>query len=126
MRQGNVFTRVCHSVWGGCLEDIPRADTPPGQTDTHIPLGRPPPLSRQTHPLGNHPSWADPPLGKTPPGQTTPRQTPPQADTRPPTPSDGHCSGQYASYWNALLFLIYIQLYFLRFTSVHLSRVRHF
>ena len=32
---------------------------------------------------GVHPPWADPP-----------RQTP---------PSDGHCSGRYASYWNAFL-----------------------
>ena len=32
------------------------------------------------HPLGRHPSWAD---------------------TPPPRPADGHCSGQYVSYWNA-------------------------
>ena len=46
-------------------------------------------------------------------GQTPPRQTPPQADTpqadTPPgrhplgRPQDGHCSGRYASYWNAFL-----------------------
>ena len=43
-----------------------------------------------THPRQTPSSWAD-----------TPRQTPPWADTS----SDGHCSGRYASYWNAFLFL---------------------
>ena len=43
-----------------------------------------------THPRADTPSsWADIPP---PPGQ------PP-----PPSPSDGHCSGRYASYWNAYL-----------------------
>ena len=53
---------------------------------------------------------------------STPRQTPSplQADTpgqilsplgrhplgRPPPPSDAHCSGRYASYWNAFMFKI--------------------
>ena len=41
------------------------------------------------------------PSGQTPP----PSQTPPWADT--PSP-DGHCSGRYASYWNAFLFEICI------------------
>ena len=44
------------------------------------------------------PRWAD-----NPPRQTPPRQTPPG---RPP-PRDGHCSGWYASYWNAFLFIIH-------------------
>ena len=48
LRQGNVFTPVCHSV------HIPRADTP--QADTS--LGR--------HPPGRHPP------GRHPPGQTHP------------------------------------------------------
>ena len=39
-----------------------------------------------------------PPPRQTPPGQTLPRQTPP-----PVPPPDGHCSGRYASYWNASL-----------------------
>ena len=47
---------------------------------------------RQTpHPPGRHPSE------QTPPGADTPRQT-------LPPPSDGHCRGRYASYWNAFLF----------------------
>ena len=58
-------------------------------------------------PLGTHPL----PLGRHPP---TPGQTPPWADTplarHPPLPytsppADGHCSGRYASYWNAFLFV---------------------
>ena len=44
--------------------------------------------------------WADP-MGRHPPGQTPPWADTPQADT---LPSDGHCSGRYASYWNAFLF----------------------
>ena len=59
LRQGNVFTHVCHSVHGGCLPhplraDIPQADTPPVQT----PQQTPPP--RQT-PSGRHPPpWRTP------------------------------------------------------------------
>ena len=34
------------------------------------------------------------------PRQTSPLGRPP----KPPLPSDGHCSGWYASYWNAFLF----------------------
>ena len=52
--------------------------TPRGQT-------QPP---RQTLP-GRHPPWAD-----------TPR-----SDTPAPPPRDGHCSGRFASYFNAFLFL---------------------
>ena len=37
------------------------------------------------------------------PREDTPRQTHHQADTPHPT-SDSHCSGRYASYWNAFLF----------------------
>ena len=53
---------------------------------------------RQTPPLGRQP-----PPGQTPPsGRHPPRQIPPWADTSPP--QDSHCSGRYASYWNAFLF----------------------
>ena len=89
-------------VW--CLADNPWADTPtlgqhphPGQTP---PLGRHSP--GQTYPWADTPSGQTlplgrcPPLGKHPLWADTPRQT--------PTPSDGHCSGQYASYLNAFLF----------------------
>ena len=48
------------------------------------------------------PPWANPPcqtpsLGKHPPWET------------PPPPSDGHCSGRYASYWNVFLFYLCIK-----------------
>ena len=80
LRQGNVFTSVCHSVHRGCL-----GGHPPGR---HLP--------GQTAP------WADP-QGRHPIGQTTPwADTSSWADT--PCPADGYCSGWYASYWNAFLF----------------------
>ena len=52
------------------------------------------------HRGGVYPSmhWASPP-----------GQTPPWADTAPPP--DGHCSRQYASYWNALLLLAATKLW---------------
>ena len=71
-----------------------------------------PPLGRQAdNPLGRHPHGQHPPMGRHPPGRQvdTPLgrhplgQTSTQADT-PPT-SDGHCSGRYASYWKAFLFI---------------------
>ena len=83
LRQGNVFTHVCHSVHGGCLPhplraDIPQADTPPVQTPQQTP-----------------PSQADT-LGQTPsPMANTPRAV--HAGIR-------STSGRYASYWNAFLF----------------------
>ena len=79
-----------------------------------------PPLHPGRHPPGRHP-----PLGRHSIGQTTPGLTPPCPvhagihtplpsacwDTHPPaqcmlgyTPDlGGHCSGRYASYWNAFL-----------------------
>ena len=57
-----------------------------------------------SHPPGRHPSWQDTPTGQTPPGQAdTPLgRHPPQA--RHPQ-ADSYCSGRYASYWNAFLFI---------------------
>ena len=69
---------------------------------------------------GRHPPWAYIPLGRHPCADTPWADTP-QADTPCPVhagihthllPSacwdthtpDGHCSGRYASYWNAFLF----------------------
>ena len=57
------------------------------------------------------PPLADTPLGRDPPGQT------------PPPPADCHCSGRYASYWNAFLFIqnftiLYIFQYFLFCSNV--------
>ena len=77
LRQGNVFTPVCHSVIlsfcpGGSA--TPRAETPMGR-----------------HPLGRHP------LGRHPPGQTLPCAV--HAGIRSTV-------GRYTSYWNAFL-LIY-------------------
>ena len=52
---------------------------------------------RHPPPSGRHPHWADPPQS----------DTPSQADTPCPVHAgihtDGHCSGRYASYWNAFL-----------------------
>ena len=93
-----MFLHMSVILSGDCLEDTPWADTPPGQTDTHIPLGRPPPLSRHlpwADPLPSRqtPLWADTrtpgqssslgrpnsgqtPLGRQPPGRYLPRQIP--------------------------------------------------
>ena len=91
LRQGNVFTPVCHSVHGGvCLS-----------------------ASWDTDPSGRHPTpWADTPLGR------PPKQTPPGRHTlgRPPSPpaADGYCSGLYASYWNAFLLQVDPPLHWIR------------
>ena len=99
--QGNVFTPVCQSFCsqgeGVCGRHIPRQTHTPRQT----PLGRHTP--RQTHPPGQTSPCAHPQVDTSPadtPWQTPPRHTP-QTDTAP-----GHCSGRYASYWNAFLFTI--------------------
>ena len=69
----------CLSVHGGRCK--PPGRHPPGQADTT--LGRHP-LPRPDTPWpGRHP----PPLARHPPL------------------TDGHCSGRYASYWNAFLYL---------------------
>ena len=80
-----------------CKEFCPQGGVPPGQT----------PSPGQTPLLGRHPSWADTlPWADSPPGQTPLLDRHPSwADTvpgRPPPPHrDGHCSGLYASSWNA-------------------------
>ena len=81
--KGNVFTPVCQSFCSrglgveGCLPQCML-----GYTPSHTP-------PRQT------PPWADTPWTYTPPGRHLPRQT----------PLVGYCTGRYASYWNAFLFL---------------------
>ena len=79
-----------HSVRRGCTI-LPQAETPGGRH-------RPGQLS---------PGQTRPPPEQTPPEQT-PKDRPPWAEPSPPrqTPlsGDGHCSGRYASYWNAFLF----------------------
>ena len=79
LRQGNAFTRVCHSVHRGVAG---RYQSPSRQTP--LLAGKHPP-PEGTPLTGRHPL-----AGRHPPGQTP--------------PSDGHCSGRYASYWNAFLF----------------------
>ena len=56
------------------------------------------------------------------PGQTAlPRQTPflPWQTAPSPPPRDGHCSGRYASYWNAFLFTNAPEFGFLYFSQVN-------
>ena len=84
-REGYVFRRVCLStVREGLGQTAPSRQTQEGLADPlgRIPLGKSP--SRQTHSRQTF-------LGKTP--------------GRPLllTSSGGHCSGRYASYWNACL-----------------------
>ena len=111
LRQGNVFTHVCHSVhradtpWA----DTPRQTPPPTWADTPTPWAdtspwADTPLGRH-HPMGRHPLSRHQPLGRHHPLG----RHPPRADT--PVPHDGHCGRQYASYWNAFLFKINTRLY---------------
>ena len=85
LRKGNVFTSVCQefcSQGGVHLRDKhPSGQTPPSRhplwADTLLsrhPIGRHPPPTGQTHPMGRKPC------------------------------KDSHCSGWYTSYWNAFLF----------------------
>ena len=95
LRQGNVFTPVCHSVHRESVyqpplgrhpwADTPQADTPCADTpaplpsrcwDTHPPWQTPPGQtspSDQTPPWADTPSWADTPWTHSP-GQTSPAQ----------------------------------------------------
>ena len=78
LRKGNVFTSVCQ-------EFCP-------QGSVHAP--------------GRHPTGQTLP-GRHPPGRRIPGQTHPLS-RHPPPPSDGYYSRQYASYWNAFLFLNFV------------------
>ena len=71
--------------------DTPWADTP----RTDIPLGR--------HPTGQTPPWPDTPL-RSACWDTLIRLPSACLDTSPAPGS--HCSGRYASYWNAFLFVV--------------------
>ena len=92
--QANVFTPVCHSVYGGVCptpldaDPLPGLDRPPRRMRTRPELGRPP---RMQTPL---PGWEDPPRCNPPRGLG--RQTQPIRST----------SGRYASYWNAYYFYL--------------------
>ena len=59
----------------------------------YTPVGAPPGIQPRADPLGRHH-----------PGQTPP----PPRQTQPPPP-DGHCSGRYASYWNAFLCMLLLK-----------------
>ena len=121
--EGYVFTRVCHCIHRGSLPQCmlgyhPQEQTPPRsrhplpweQTpqEQTLPLGADT-LPQEQTPLEQIPPGADPPLWEqtplgadTPPGADTPwEQNPPRSRH----PKDGYCWGQYASYWNAFLFL---------------------
>ena len=107
--EGYVFTPVCQSFcsWGrGVPGQVPPVPgKPPGQVHSPGP-GTPPrtrypqdqvhPLQDQVHPPGRYIPW----------GQVHPRY-----QVSPPSPGSAcleirATSGRYASYWNALLFLI--------------------
>ena len=119
------MSRILFTGEGGDLGRYPLADTPTSQvhplsryTPGQVPLGRyttpwagKPPPGRYTTPSRYTPLGRYTPLaGYTPPGQVHPpeqvhtptgRYTPPDRYTPPPWAM----SGQYASYWNAFLFM---------------------
>ena len=73
----------------------PSRQTAPPRADTSPPV-RQTPHSRQTLPRADTPlTGRQLPLGRHPPAGIHPPGRPPW---------DGHCSGWYASYWNAFLF----------------------
>ena len=88
LQQGNIFTGICQSFCSlGCLPQYMVGYTSPRQI--HPLAGT---FLRQVNPPGQvHP------LACTPPGMYTPGKHTP--------PPDVHCSGRYASHWNAFLFL---------------------
>ena len=133
LRHGKIFTGVCQSFCPqgeGCLPQcmlgyIPQAGTPPsrqvhtpGQVHTpwqvHPQAGTPPcryTLGRYTGPSRYTPQQVHTSLGQVhPPGRYIPLgRYSPHAH-----PHDSHCSGRYASYWNAFLFVILIETVMLR------------
>ena len=90
-----IFSQACvkNSVHGGgvclsaCWDTPPRADTPQ-QTPPPPPRQTPPHSPLGIHPLDRHPPWQTP--------------LPPAGD---------YCSGRYASYWNAFLWLVITDIF---------------
>ena len=84
LRQGNIFTGVCQSFCS--------------QGRGHLSHWTP---GRYTH---------TPPVRYTPPGRS-PQAGTHSAGTLPGryTPHDDHCSGRYASYWNAFLLHVHVR-----------------
>ena len=100
---------ILSTVGGVCL--WVQGGTPPGQTcPRQIPHKAGTPLVR--YPLDRHLPWADTPQADTI-WADTPLSRHPLADIpQPDTPlPDGHYNRQYASYWNAFLFLVSVYLY---------------
>ena len=67
------------------------------------------------------PPWADNPPGQTPPWTNTPPQQTPTL-SRPPSLRDGHCSGRYASYWIAFLFIVWTEIRTVQFIRVRIVK----
>ena len=104
--QGYVFTRVCDSVHKGGGVVSQHALQMVSQHALHV--------SRPTHPRGKLRVWAGgvqahtqggAALGGVPaPGGWVCLCACSRGSPHPPPP-DGYCCGQYASYWNAFLFI---------------------
>ena len=93
--KGNVFISMCQEfcLWGEVY--TPRQIPSPGIHPLADTPWQTPPTPPGRHPLADTPpSWQTHPLWADTPGQT------PLADT---PPRYGHCSGLFASYWNAFL-----------------------
>ena len=123
LRQGNVFTSICQEFCpqrgGGHLPQHMLGYWDAGIHPGHLHSPRQLHPPQHVHPLCR---WAGTPPEEHPPGQVHPLQYTPWAGTpplgrSPParythpimgryTPQDGHCSGRYASYWNAFLLLV--------------------
>ena len=81
---------------GGLPQYMLGYHTPPPPPPEQAPLDQAPP-PQQTPPRAGTPG-VDTPLDQAP----TPASRPPRAGT---PPADGYCCGQYASYWNAFLYI---------------------
>ena len=81
LRQGDVFTHICHSVHRGVYQNMHRGRHPPWANTpwADTPLGRHPPWAdtpRTDNPLGRHTPWADTPWAVTPLGRLPGRHPP--------------------------------------------------
>ena len=95
LQQSNIFTDICQSFCSGGMSTLVHAGI--HLLGRYTPMGRYTPWQVHTHP---------PPGRYTPPPrQVQPRQVQPPGRYIPA--HNGHCSGWYASYWNAFLFVIF-------------------
>ena len=99
----NVFTNVCQKFCKqrGGVSLSACWDTLPPQSDQRVCI----PTFTEAHTPWADTPQADPPV-RPPPWADTPWETPPGRHPlgRHPPPPDGHCSGRYATYWNAFLY----------------------